>query len=238
MPSTHLLPTRLAASRLLGTGGVKSTGHHRDAGFHVILGKPGACPRRPTLVIPVFDNSGSVAGGNDPIGNRYLEAAYALDRVSRHCRCDQELAAIIHFDTPTSGDVPPTPINKKRKNAITRGLAIPPDGAGRSELRNSLHKAHRIAEAYPKYDTSLVVFSDFELFDTNLPSLYAELADFPGTVHAVVLRAAVPAEFAADTRIHVTQIGYEAQPGAVARAVFDALTTHRPGRHLAKEDQP
>ena len=45
-------------------------------GAAIELGWPGFCPRKPRLVLPIFDDSGSVSlpGGGDPVGNRYEEA--------------------------------------------------------------------------------------------------------------------------------------------------------------------
>jgi hypothetical protein len=184
------------------------------------------------LLIMLFDNSGSVTGGNDPIGNRYLEAAIALDKVGRRCRCENELAAVLSFDTPTSGDVPPTPINGKNRAGVAKGLAAPPDGGGCSLLTASLHAAQRIAHAHPDHLRSLLVFSDFELLDPDPRGLLEEFAAFPGDVHAIVLRSTPPQQLVDHPRVTVTQIGYDSQPGAVAQAVFEALTVHRPKRPL------
>jgi hypothetical protein len=181
----------------------------------------------------VFDNSASVTGGNDPIGNRYVEARIALEAVGRRCRCRRELGAVLHFDTPTSGDVSPTPIYGRHRARLLEGLAAPPDGRGCSLLAPSLDVARRIASAHPDHLTVLMVFSDFQLFDPNLDQLYGELGAFPGAVHAVVLRARPPQPLMNDPRITVIPVDYDSPPGTVARALFDALTTHRPKRRWA-----
>jgi hypothetical protein len=74
----------------------------------------------------------------------------------------------------------------------------------------------------------LVVLSDFQLLDTDPAQVLLDLAAFPGQVHAVVLGVRVPAGVL-DERITVTHIGRDDPHGAVARALFSSLTTHRPG---------
>jgi hypothetical protein len=221
--STLLRSDLLASCRLAHPGGGKHTGSD------IVLGYAGRCPLEPTHLILNFDNSGSVgsAGGNDPIGNRFAEARLAIEAVSRRCRCDRELVSIVHFDCPTSGDVPPSPLNRQRSRQIERGLAIPPDGAGASLLGPSLQEAYRLAERFPDHQHVLCVLSDFLLFDDDLPKVLDDFSAFPGTLHAVVLRATPPSRLLDDGRIQVTSVDYTDRPGAVAQAVFGAATTHR-----------
>ena len=221
--STLLRSDLLASRPLAHPGGGKHTGSD------IVLGYAGRCPLEPTHLILDFDNSGSVgsAGGNDPIGNRFVEARLAIEAVSRRCRCDRELVSIVHFDCPTSGDVPPTPLNRHRSRQIERGLAIPPDGAGASLLGPSLQEAYRLAERFPDHQHVLCVLSDFLLFDDDLPKVLDDFSAFPGTLHAVVLRANPPSRLLDDDRIQVTSVAYTDRPGAVAHAVFGAATTHR-----------
>jgi len=77
-------------------------GGSKHTGSEIVLGYAGRCPLEPTHLILNFDNSGSVgsAGGNDPIGNRFVEARLAIEAVSRRCRCDRELVSIVHFVGP------------------------------------------------------------------------------------------------------------------------------------------
>lgn len=200
-------------------------GRSGDSVHDIHLGPPGRCAEEPTLVMLGFDGSASVLGGNDVIGQRFEEASLALHRVGRACRCGQELGAVLHFDRPTSACVPPTPIDKHGLPILEKGLVNPPDRAGRSELAKAHAEAVRLAAAHPEHRAVLVVFSDFELFDS--PSVVDQLPDFPGSVHAVVLRATPPPVLVDDPRVTVTRIGLDAERGAVARALFDALLTHR-----------
>ncbi|MBV7699920.1 hypothetical protein [Streptomyces sp. TRM70350] len=100
-----------------------------------------------------------------------------------------------------------------------------------SELTPSLRRAVEIAEAHPEHAATLVVLSDFWLLDPDPPAVLAELATFPGDVHAVVLGNRLGAR-ELDERITVTYIDRGDSPGAVARALFTSLVAHRPGSHV------
>jgi hypothetical protein len=200
-----------------------------DYARQIVLGRPGRCPEQPVLTISLFDNSGSVTGGNDPVGQRFLEAYLAIAKVGGRCRCGKDLAAVLHFDTPTSGDIEPTSIVRANHDQIKESLAIPPDGAGASLLGASLAAARRLAASYEAtHRIVLVVLSDFLLFDDHLGDLIA----FPGDVHAVCLSAPPPPRLEAAPAVTVTAIDHASPPGAVARAVFRALVETRPGARV------
>ncbi|TNC23708.1 hypothetical protein [Amycolatopsis alkalitolerans] len=187
----------------------------------------------PTLLIAVFDNSGSVICpvGADPLSNRFAEVEHAFSVVARK-GARHELGAVVHFDTPSSGEVGPVPLTRSGVGALKKGLRIPPDGAGSSELAPSLARVTEVAEAHPEHEVTLVVLSDFLLMDPDPRGVLSDLAAFPGDVHAVVLGARLPAGVL-DERITVTHIGRDDPPGAVARAAFASLITHRPGSSLS-----
>jgi hypothetical protein len=224
MIRSQLLPSNLLNLHRPGSPGGGASG----SGAQIVLGNPGRCPHEPTLVTFLFDNSGSVSSGNDPIGNRYVEAKLAVGAIARRCRCGHELCAVIHFDVPTSSDVPPTTLDRNGLATIERGLTIPTDGGGISMLRPSLKRAYQIAAQYPDHHHTLVIASDFEVFDNDLPTLLDEVCAYPGgNVHAVVLRADPPAALLDDDRVTVTRIGYGEAPGAVAKALFAGLIARR-----------
>lgn len=196
------------------------------------MGSPGRPAPVPTLLITVFDNSGSVISpvGTDPLSNRFAEVAHAFAAVA--CRGSRhELGAVLHFDSPTSGDVPPMPITRHGLMRLRRGLQVPPDGAGSSELGPSLRQAVELAEAHPDHHATLVVLTDFQLLDPDPVQVLVGLAAFPGQVHAVVLGGHAVGDLP-DSSVTVTKIGWEDPPGAVARALFSSLVTHRPGSRV------
>lgn len=197
-----------------------------------LLGDAGRPAVGPTLLIADFDNSGSVTSpvGTDPLSNRFAEVAHAFSVVARRS-ARHELGAVLHFDVPSSGEVRPTQINRRGLARLRSGLHVPPDGAGMSELTPSLRRAVEIAEAHPEHAATLVVLSDFWLLDPDPPAVLAELATFPGDVHAVVLGNRLGAR-ELDERITVTYIDRGDSPGAVARALFTSLVAHRPGSHV------
>lgn len=219
-----LLSSTLQSSRLLGMADVTADRQIAPSVLDYTLGDPGWPTAVPTLLIAISDDSGSVTspGGTDPLSNRFAEARHAFSVVARR-GSRHELGAVLHFDTPSSGDVGPVPLTRRWLARLRAGLRIPPDGAGSSELGPSLRRAVEIAEAHPDHAATLVVLSDFQLFD---PDSAQVLSDFPGDVHAVVLGAPLAAGVL-DERITVTHIGRNDPPGAVARAVFASLTTHR-----------
>ena len=201
--------------------------HSEAAPGRIRLPHPGRCPHQPTHTIFLFDNSGSVCGGHDPIGRRFEEAAAAIERVGRACRCRAELVSVLHFDTPTSRDVPAARLGGRGRAQIVNGLAVPADGAGSSEMGPSLERAYDLSDRHPKHLSVLVACTDFELLDDDPIQTLEQFAGFPGLVHAVVLRAKPPQRLVDDERVTVTQIAHDAPSGAVASAVFEALTATR-----------
>ncbi|MFJ9781075.1 hypothetical protein ACIRSS_15910 [Amycolatopsis sp. NPDC101161] len=193
------------------------------------LGDPGEPSPIPTLLIAVFDDSGSVTGrgGNDPLSKRYAEAEHAFRGISNR-GSKRELGAILHFDSPSRGDVAPIPLTRRGMAALGRGLRFPSDAVGSSSLEPSLQQATQLAEGYPQHATTLVVLSDFLLLDADPSQVLSDLVTFPGDVHAVVLGSQVPDGVLAGD-ITVTEISYDSHPGAVAKALFNSLVAHRPG---------
>lgn len=226
-----LLPSALLPGRLLESPMQGRPAPPPRQGYK--LGDPGRPSPVPTLLIAVFDNSGSVMcpGGSDPLSNRYAEVTRAFSTVARK-GSRHELGAVVHFDTPSSGEVGPTPITRAGLILLRSGLRPPIDGVGTSELGPSLKRAYEIAEAHPDHETTLVVLSDFQLFDPDPAEVLSHLAAFPGNVHAVVLGDGLPAGVL-DQQVKVSSIDHSSRPGAVARALFSSLVAHRPGSEVA-----
>lgn len=223
----RLLGGSVLDSRLIGQPHIPAAMEAGPRG--ITVGPVGGCPHYPVCTWFVFDSSGSVSSvyGNDVIARRFDEARYAIGAVARRCRCGHELVAIVHFDTPTSLDLQPTRLDRHGVRQAERCLAIPPDALGQSLLRPSLDAVTELSVALPQHEHVLVALTDFLLFDDNLPGLYHKLIGFPGTVHAVSLRATPPDELLGHERVVVTQITPDAAPGSVATAVLAGLTTHR-----------
>ena len=126
-----LLPSPIAASRLFRHRG---PARRPSPETRLLLGDPGRCGEQPTLVITVFDDSGSVTSpaGADPVANRYQEARRALRAVARRCRCGQCLGSVLHFDLVAG--VAPTALTKRLVSGLEAGLRSPADGMGSSVL--------------------------------------------------------------------------------------------------------
>lgn len=236
MTTRHrLLASRLLPARLLGTPPPNTP--TSSSGPAYVLGRTGRPSTVPTLLIVIFDNSGSVTRptGTDPLSNRFKEVDRAFSLVARR-GAEHELAMVMQFDTPSSGDVGPVPITRSGIEQLRRGLRVPPDGAGSSVLGPSLRRATDMARQYPDHRATLVVLSDFQLLDTNPSAVLAELAAFPGAVHAVVL-GKLPDTYVPTRGNAVTYVGPHDPPGAVAKAVFASLTRHRQGSRAFHEHE-
>lgn len=191
---------------------------------------PGFEPLRSCLDILVYDSSYSVSGpnGNDPVGNRYQESLHALERVSNYTESNRQRVSVLHFDHPVGSSGVVTLSAPLAMERLRGALRVPHGGVGTSDLGRVLLTAERQARSRRLRDVRLTVFSDFELTDSDVRSVYDRLAVFPGTVHAVVLNAAPPSELGAKNTI-VTQVNGTDQPGALARTLFRSLTMTRPG---------
>lgn len=209
----------------------RSVKRQREAA--IVLGWPGFCPRRPRLVLPIFDDSGSVSlpGGGDPVGNRYEEAQLAFEALQEWCTCGKCLGGVLHFDTPR-GDVDPGKLGSYRfQGKLKRDLRIPHGAAGSSVLGPSLTRAEEIAASFPKHEVRLVVLTDWQLFDTD--NVLERLHSFPGTVLAIGLNADPPSAADDDDMVGL-RIGNDEPPGLVARALFGELTVGRRGRRFVR----
>ena len=124
-----------------------------------------------------------------------------LATASRRCvwRCSiwlataavvREYSSIIHFDTPTSGDVLPTRLSCRGLSKLDAGLIVPPDGAGISLLKPSLDRAVALAASQPDITPVLTVLSDFELFDQTVGARCSDRLSGPGTCGRVSVSTA------------------------------------------------
>ncbi|TDD28363.1 VWA domain-containing protein [Kribbella turkmenica] len=227
----QLRPAHLLAAELRWTSGTSATNRPKVS---YQLGNPGRPSTDPTITIVIADDSGSVIGpaGADPVSNRYEEAWRAFRAIGGG-GAKHEFGAVLHFDTPTSRDVPPTPLTRSGLQQLRSGLRFPRDSAGTSCLGPSLTAATNLANQYPNHTATLIVLSDFELFDDNAAQVLDDLADFPGDVHAVTL-GGTRMDGILHHRIHVTPVTDNDPPGTLARAVFGGLTARRPGSWVAE----
>lgn len=228
--TAQLRPVHLLATELRWSSGSTTTNRPKVS---YQLGNPGRPSPDPTITIVITDDSGSVIGptGADPVSNRYEEAWRAFRAIGRRGG-KHELGAVLHFDTPTSGDVPPTPLTRAGLQRLRSGLQIPRDAAGTSYLGPSLKAATDLADQYTDHEATVIVLSDFELLDDDVAQVLDDLADFPGDVHAVIL-GGTRIDGVLDDRIRVTPANYDDAPGTVARAVFGGLIARRPGSWVA-----
>ena len=148
---------------------------------------------KPALIVVVFDESGSVTGGNDPVGLRHeivlvvLEHLGAVRGPAAWCVC------LLTFDGSSAIDLPLTHLDKKGIERV-RGALLSASAGGSSVLGPSLRRAHDAIDAFPG-PSLLVVLSDYELFDGNRSEVLTSMVNGPADEVVVVsLRNEVPAE--------------------------------------------
>ncbi|MDX8029366.1 hypothetical protein SK803_04050 [Lentzea sp. BCCO 10_0856] len=228
MNTTHRFQASvLLKPHLLGGTSLSMLGKQPATTVGYDLGDPGRPAAVPTLLIAVADDSASItaSGGTDPLANRYIEMDNAFRTVARR-GSRRELAAVLHFDSPCDADVAPRPLTSHSTRAFKQGLRRPTIGYGSSQLGPSLRRAVALTQAHPEHEATLVVLSDFELLDADVDEVLAQLAAFPGGVHAVLLGGDASWHHF-DPSITVTPIHRGDSPGSVARALFASLMTHR-----------
>jgi hypothetical protein len=195
------------------------------------LGSVGLNPKKATVNLIGFDHSGSVVatGGADPLGNRFNEARRAVDAVARAAN-RKTLVGVLHFDQPSSADVPPTVVADRQGLArVRQSLGVPRDARGSSDLGPLMSKATRIAKQFPEHDLFLTLFTDFEITDADPGQVFDQIAQFPGIVHAISLNRRAPLDLRAPNII-ITEVMFGDPSGSVAAALHASLTATRPGR--------
>lgn len=211
------------ASALRGDSPGKSTG----LPVTERLGSPGLCPDHPVLTAFLVDDSGSVVGpaSNDPLSNRYAEIGRAVRAVRRWCYCAHERAAVIHFDTPTSACLAPRRLRGISSHRLATSLRTPPEAAGQSAVLPALVALDAYHAADPESALVTVILTDWDLFDEPR-ELEQSLAELPGQLIGVGL-GTTERPHVLPPRADFIPITSLARPGAVARAVFEALKVHR-----------
>ena len=111
------------------------------------LGWPGFCPRQPRLVLPIFDDSGSVSlpGGGDPVGNRYEETELAFEALQEWCTCGKCLGGVLHTSTLPEGMSTRAGCGAPFQQHLTRGLRVPRFAAGST----SIHRLGWLVGLFP-----------------------------------------------------------------------------------------
>lgn len=197
----------------------------------ILLGYPGFDPVKPRLDVLVFDDSWSLAspGGNDPVAQRYEEAATAVHSVAKWSFTGRQKLSVFHFDHP-QGFLGPTPLHHRSGvGRILQAMHPLENAPGSSEALPSLYPAVQLADAYPG-QTSLTIFSDWLLLDDDPAEVLRLLGGFPGPVHTVVLNTVPPAELETLPNLRVTRVSSNDPPGRLAAAVAHSLTAARRGR--------
>ncbi len=182
-------------------------------------------PPPPAITGPAFvdiltDLSGSMWGGNDAKGLRHEVALIALEHLASR-RSTHWHTRITSFDQNSSLELPLTRLDTAGRRAAQKALLSASPG-GSSNLGPCLRSVEAQASQMPRL---LVVLSDFELFDPDLPAVYDDLRTSSAThVLALVFSSSPPAELVA-TGVEVHRITPSGNPPAdVARLITAAAT--------------
>lgn len=221
----HQLVTRqVSLFPVVGTADLPTTGSGT-----VVLPAIRKCAHVRTLTMVLVDRSGSVTAHSDPtkaLSNVLGEGRAALAHLGT-CRCANELVAIAFFD-PGQYDTGPQPLTRRGWTRLRHAVDNPPDFTG-SDLGPSLAVAEDLADQHPDHELSLIVVSDFELFDPDVEDVLDRFVRWPGRRHAVVLHSPVPDRLKDQTLAEVTHVVWDTTPGAIAQALIRTLTTGRMG---------
>lgn len=206
-----------------------------NIGHHIRLGNAGRDPVLPCIFSLCFDDSGSLTGGNDPVGARYEEVQLALRHIGAASHTSTQQLVIFRLDHPQVAPVGPLPLHTKRtREKLLNGVYPPTKTIGSSMLTPAMSAMNQFAEKHPSVHRVAVIFSDFELADLNPAQAYEEMAKFPGTIHAVVMNATPPPALTNLPNVCVTRVSSTDPPGRLAAALAHSLTAHRPGATPAR----
>lgn len=162
-----------------------------SAGIRARLG-PAPMPMiPPTLIQIITDLSGSMWGGNDANGLRHEAALIVAEHLASKAtqRVVPWALEVISFDTTSTFDIPATPVDRRAARALAPVLLAKESG-GSSNLGPALSKAEGTNWPGPR---ALCVLSDFELFDSDVPSTLGAFAGSAAdVVMALVFRSSPP----------------------------------------------
>lgn len=182
----------------------------------------GKCDRRPTCLWCIFDESGSVHTFSDPVSYRHALFARVVAEMAKSCTCGHSAAAFVTFDVARSAG--PVQLRSRTTKDLTAALGSLPGTS--SLLGTALAWTER---ALSHQDNSVVaVLSDFQLFDSDLETLYDRWVSLDARALAIVLRAEPPQGLAA-RGIEVVQVGADNEGTDVADALASMIATVRRG---------
>lgn len=188
-------------------------------------------PTRPLRLDLLSDLSGSMTGGNDVVGLRHEASLIALEHLAagqrRQARWEAEIRS---FDLSSPLDTGPLVLDRKGLAAAERALLSKPYG-GSSNLGPSLDAAEASSA-----DRVLVVLSDFELFDPDVPAVLDRLIRASAREVLALVFTSQPPRQLLHTRVRVHSIATRtSRPEEIAVHIVEAanaaagarLTGHR-----------
>lgn len=181
-------------------------------------------PDEDTLVDVIFDESGSVTGGNDVVGLRHELILIACEHLAGTGMGSRWYLRVQSFDSPSAFDLPVTRLDRRGLNTA-REVLLRASAGGSSCLGPALHRAESDLGDFKGRPRLLVVLTDFELFDpVPAVTLAAVVCSSAREVLAVSLNNAPPITLRA-SRVRTAQVTAGDQPAVLARHVTEAAAS-------------
>jgi Mg-chelatase subunit ChlD len=178
---------------------------------------------RPLLVQLIFDESGSMHGGNDVMGHR-IEACLIALEIMAPTNKGRLGVQVISFDVVAPFHLGPTKLDKSGLKLAEEVLMSKSNG-GSSNLLPSLAHANRTwgsKEGWAAEQRLVVVLSDFELYDRDVTSVLHLFNETEDRVLAVVFSQFKPPDLNPDHGSVVLIDAARDQPHKIAGAIVDA----------------
>ncbi len=178
-----------------------------------------------TVIDVIFDESWSVCGGNDVIGQRHELMLIALEHLGGGVQGrGRWFARISAFDSPSVFDLSIIKLHRRGLLAAQDVLLRASPG-GCSILGPSLRRAEESAALRGARHRLLVVASDFELFDSDPTSTLKSLITSSATEVLAISLNNEPPSLLSGTRVRTARVLSSDAPGDLANHVIDAART-------------
>jgi Mg-chelatase subunit ChlD len=177
----------------------------------------------PLLIQLIFDESGSMHGGNDVMGQR-IEACLIALEILASVNKDRLRVHVISFDVVPPFKLDPVKLDKKGLQLV-EGVLMSKSSGGSSNLLPALTEANRHwnpNDEWPAKKRLVVVLSDFELLDANVQGVFDMLNDTDNSVLAVSFSRQQPAGLDPKSGGTVMVDVVNDQPHKIAGAIIDA----------------
>ena len=181
--------------------------------------------RGDVLIYVDMDVSGSVQGGNDPLGRRNELVLVALEQlVARRSREGRWWVRLSTFDDPSVSSIElVTTLLDRNTLKKVRDVLLPTSAGGCSILGNSLWRAEREINQF-NGTSVLCVLSDFELYDRRPSEVLERFANSEADEIVAISLTNPPPDELTGTSVTCAQLVATDDPVDLANHIIDAAT--------------